>query len=110
MTSPQQQMLLHTSLVAAKYGVAEERIDELKSTLSRKTLDRVLYSSGWLSGRLSTIAELHHAECDRVECRTCAELREALAMIVAFVRMDIDADVRAIYGRSVRGWWRRRQS
>jgi hypothetical protein len=76
-------MLTAVTEAATRYGVTDTKVTELRDLLC----DRPDYGAGFLDGNLTAIlvriADDHHAECVRTECRTCDNVREALAVRLA---------------------------
>jgi hypothetical protein len=73
-----QQALTAVTESAARYGVSEPEVAELRDRIHRQPG----YAGGYLDGNLNAllvrIADDHHAECVRSDCRTCDNVREAL--------------------------------
>lgn len=73
---------------AARYGVTDAKVTELRNLIH----DRPDYGTGFLDGNLTAIlvriADDHHAECIQTHCRTCDNVREALTVRLADMTTD----------------------
>jgi hypothetical protein len=78
-----QQIITTLRETASRYGVTEAAVAELHERIEQ----RPLYGSGALDGTLTgllvQIADDHRADCYQNSCRTCDNLREALAIRLA---------------------------
>ncbi len=81
-------MLTAVTEAAARYGVTEGKVADLRALL----YDRPDYGAGFLDGNLTAIlvriADDHHAECVRTDCRTCDNVREALTVRLADITTE----------------------
>jgi hypothetical protein len=84
----EQQALTAVTASAARYGITDTAVAELQSLL----YGRPDYGAGFLQGNLTAIlvriADDHHAECIRSDCRTCDNVREALTVRLADMTAD----------------------
>ncbi|GGN39087.1 hypothetical protein FHR83_006798 [Actinoplanes campanulatus] len=73
---------------AARYGVTDTTVAELRNRIHGKPG----YAEGYLNGNLTAllvrIADDHHTDCDEPICRTCDNLRDALTIRLADMTTD----------------------
>jgi hypothetical protein len=105
-TNPRDDALRETSAAAEKYGVSEERIADLGQRLAGDNpLGRLMLAAGWMHASLVRLAEEHHEDCNQADCRTCARIRDGLAMALAFVRAQMNDEFHDMLEPQPRRWW-----
>ena len=113
MIDPREDALRRTSAAAELYEVSEERVAEFATHLGDLPMARVTYAAGYLHARLLAAAEEHRRTCAGAACPTCEHLAEAVAMMLAFVRAELDDEFRdkmAPPPAPRRRWWLRSTS
>ena len=84
--------LRRTSAAVTSYGVGEDRVAAFGRLLSGPSLGRATYTGGYMHARLLAAAEDHRGQCTSDGCVTCQNLGEALAMMLAFLRAELNAE------------------
>jgi hypothetical protein len=89
-----QEALEETTAVAADFQVPESRVRLAEERLCLAGPDSFLV--GVLQRTIMDVAAQHHAECDRLACRTCDTIRYGLTTALAALRVAIAAERRAV--------------
>ncbi|MFI5497135.1 hypothetical protein [Actinoplanes sp. NPDC051859] len=99
--------LRRTSAAAGLFEVSEERVAQLGARLTGPSVARAIYAAGYLHHRLLDAAEEHRKDCGGAACATCEHFGEAVAMMLAFVRAELDDEFREQMAPRRRRWLRR---
>ena len=101
MINPREDALRRTSAAAQRYEVSEADLARAADRLNQRCgLERHGVVAGYLHAHMLEVAEMHQVECASVGCRLCEAIGRTVAMMLVFLRAELDEEFREQMRRS----------